>query len=72
MKTRSRISSGILMAVLAVATLAGCDKGQGSGSQQNSATASAASTDPEQAKKSALLSDISGVWNPDDNFGLWM
>lgn len=72
MKTRSRISSGILMAILAAATLVGCDKGQTAGSQQSSASASAASTDPEQAKKSALLSDISGVWNPDDNSGLWM
>lgn len=72
MKTRSRISSGILIAALAAATLAGCDRGQGAGSQQGSVTASAASADPEQAKKSALLSDISGVWNPDDNSGLWM
>ncbi|TAM51515.1 MAG: hypothetical protein EPN57_17270 [Paraburkholderia sp.] len=72
MKTGSRISSGILLAALAAAMLAGCDKGQSSGSQQSSAAASAASADPEQAKKSALLSDISGVWNPDDNSGLWM
>ncbi|CAB3688158.1 hypothetical protein [Trinickia soli] len=69
MKTRTRISSGILIAALAAATLAGCERGQGTGSQQSSATAS---NDPEQAKKSALLSDISGVWNPDDNSGLWM
>lgn len=58
------------MAALAAATLAGCSKGQSSG--QSSASVSATSTDPEQAKKSALLIDISGVWNPDDNSGLWM
>ncbi|WP_321894640.1 lysozyme inhibitor LprI family protein [Paraburkholderia heleia] len=72
MKIRSRISSGILIAAVAAATLAGCGRGQGTGSQQGSVTASAASADAEQAKKSALLSDISGVWNPDDNSGLWM
>jgi hypothetical protein len=72
MKTRSRISSGMLIAALAAATLAGCGRGQGTGSQQGSVTASAASADLEQEKKSALLSDISGVWNPDDNSGLWM
>lgn len=72
MKTCSRISSGILIAALAAATLAGCDRGQGTGSQQSSVTPTTASADPGQAKKSALLSDISGVWNPDDNSGLWM
>ncbi|WP_186150788.1 hypothetical protein [Burkholderia gladioli] len=72
MKTCSRISSGILIAALAAATLAGCGRGQGTGLQQSSVTPSTASADPEQATKSALLSDISGVWNPDDNSGLWM
>ena len=60
------------MAALVAATLAGCEKGQSGGAQQSSANAPVASVDPEQAKKSALLTDISGVWNPDDNSGLWM
>lgn len=71
-KKRNRISLGISIAVMSAAMLAGCDRGQGSGSQQTSTSVSATSADPDQAKKLALLNEISGVWNAEDNSGLWL